>query len=435
MNGKASAGRRQRWLCALMILAAVPARAQQAGASQGTSGSAPRTAEQAPAEPQRPKLIAGSEGFALESPAGDFRLRLGGYLQGDGRLYAGDSSNLGTDSFLLRRVRPQLQGTLGKRFDFYLMTDFGGGGTSVQDAYLDARFSPLLRVRVGKFKPPVGLERLQSGANLLFVERALPTALVPNRDVGVQLHGELGGGRLAYALALQNGTQDGGSSDGDGNDSKDVALRVFARPGLGRADVWHGLGLGIAGQLGRQTTLASQSYRTPGQLAFFSYASGVAQDGTRRRLVPQGYFYSGPFGLLGEYAISSTPLTGPGGRGRIHNAAWQLAGSWSLTGEPAGFSPRSPARPFDPAKGHWGALELAVRIHRLRVDADVFALGLADAERSARQATAWAAGLNWSLSRNVRYVFDYEQTSFAGGAVSGDRPTERALLLRAQVLF
>ena len=46
------------------------------------------------------------------------------------------------------------------------------------------------KFRFGKFKPPVGLERLVSDSDMLFVERALPTDLVPNRDVGVQVYGE-----------------------------------------------------------------------------------------------------------------------------------------------------------------------------------------------------------------------------------------------------
>ena len=101
----------------------------------------------------------------------------------------------------------------------------------------------------------------------------------------------------------------------------------------------------------------------------------------------------------------------------------------------AAFQAVRPNRPFDPAHGGWGAFELAARLHRLSVDPDAFAAGFADASRSARRATAWAVGINWHLSRNVKYVLDYEQTSFRGGAVAGDRPTERAVLLRAQVAF
>ena len=71
------------------------------------------------------------------------------------------------------------------------MSDFGGGTAVVQDAYVDARFSKVFNLRAGKQKPPLGQERLLSATDILFIERALPTALVPNRDVGVQVYGEL----------------------------------------------------------------------------------------------------------------------------------------------------------------------------------------------------------------------------------------------------
>lgn len=394
------------------------------------------------AQPQAPSAAKpAGDSFTIQTESGDSRLRVGGYVQGDGRLFVDDGARLGTNTLLLRRARPQLQGTLAKRFDFSLMADFGGGSASVQDAYLDARFAPYFRVRAGKFKAPVGLERLQSGANLLFVERALPTLLLPNRDIGLQLHGEIAAGVLAWALALQNGTADGGSVDGDSNDGKEISGRLFAQPFKRAKGPLRGLGLGISGQTGKETAAAA-SYKTPGQLTFFSYATGVTADGTRQRLSPQGYFYLGPFGALGEYALSSTPLVKPDEddpantrRVRVRNASWQAAASVFLTGEKAAFSAVTPAKPFDPAKGQWGALELAVRVHRLSVGAQVFDVGLADPSKSARKATAWAVGVNWYLNRNVKYVLDYEQTAFVGGAVDGNRPTERALLARAQVLF
>ena len=64
-----------------------------------------------------------------------------------------------------------------------------------------------------------------------FLERGLPTQLVPNRDVGVQLHGKLWGNTLAYQVGYFNGTEDGGSGDIETtDDGKDVAARLFVQP-------------------------------------------------------------------------------------------------------------------------------------------------------------------------------------------------------------
>ncbi len=63
---------------------------------------------------------------------------------------------------ILRRVRPTFSGTVYKYVDYFFRPDFGQGTTVIYDAYLELTYFPAAKVRVGKFKPPVGLERLQS---------------------------------------------------------------------------------------------------------------------------------------------------------------------------------------------------------------------------------------------------------------------------------
>jgi phosphate-selective porin OprO/OprP len=391
-----------------------------------------------PAPDEKPKdapvkVSGGSDGFVIQSGDGDYRLRIGGYLQADGRFFLGDDENAAANTFLLRRVRPVLQVTLAKRFDVYLVPDFGGGAAVIQDAYLDSKFTTAFRVRVGKFKAPFGLERSQSGSNLLFAERALATSLTPNRDVGVQVHGELADGILAYAAAVLDGAPDGTSVDADTNDGKDVAFRAFALPWKKRKGGPQ-IGLGIGATFGKQEGPAP-TYRTPGQISFFSYATGVTASGSRDRISPQAYVYAGLFGLIGEYAWSKQRLLRGADRFTVRNDAWQVAVSALLTGEKAGWAAVKPAKPFDPSKGHWGAFELAARVHALDVDDAAFTSALADPTRSASKAEAWAVGLNWYLNRNVKYVVNFEQSRFDGGRVGGNRRNENAILFRAQVLF
>ena len=80
------------------------------------------------------------------------------------------------------------------------------------DAYIDVRFSPTFRVRIGKDKTPVGLEQLYADYALLFPERTLASNLVPNRDVGVQAQGEVAG-VLTYVGGVFNGVPDGANGD------------------------------------------------------------------------------------------------------------------------------------------------------------------------------------------------------------------------------
>ncbi len=398
----------------------------------GTAGAAPSTAKPAAAEPA--KVSAEPEGFFVQSSSGDYRLQFNAILQADGRFFAKDPARLETDSFLLRSGRPILQATVGGRFDLALVPDFGQGQSLIQDAYIDARVSPKARLRVGKLKTPFGLERLQAESSLQLVERALPTDIVPNRDVGVQISGDLRGGVVSYAVALLNGVLDGASQDLATADAKDGVARVFLRPFRRGDGPLRGLGFGMATTLGRQQG-PLPSYRTPGQVVFFSYVKDATADGRRIRLSPQASFYGGPLGLLAEYVRSTQAVRRDPVRANVTNDAWQVTASWLLTGEKATPGTLKPRRSFDPGKGGWGALELAARVHQLRVGDNAFSSGFADLTKSARKATAWGLDLHWYLNRNVKYVVNFEQTRFDGGAAAGDRETENVAFFRAQLAF
>jgi phosphate-selective porin OprO/OprP len=384
-----------------------------------------------------PKLTAGKDGFVLQSSSGDYRLQLRGYVHFDGRFFPSDEGKLAVDNFLLRRVRPIFAGTVGRHFEFQIMPDFGMGTTVLQDAWLDVNYSPKLRVRVGKLKSPVGLERLQSATAITFVERAYPTALVPNRDVGVMLHGELAGGVLAYAAGLFDGAPDGGSVDLDLADGKDLAGRVFLSPWKRSDSALKGLGFGIGGTTGRQTG-ALPAYRTGGQVSLLTIASGVTYDGTRNRLSPQLSFYTGRFGLMAEYAWSESWVQKAATETRTQfiGEAWQATATLTLTGEPASYAGVRPREAFEPGTGKWGALELAARANGIEVGTEALRDGILEQARSARRAFAWAVGLNWTLSRNLKQTVDFERTTFTGGAEGGaDRPAENALFVRSQISF
>ena len=393
-----------------------------------------------------PILQADNSGFALKSAKGDFQLRLRAVVQADARFFLDDDAKNGTDTFLIRKARPILEGTVFRDFDFRLMPDFGSDTTALFDAYLEWKYWSWLKVRAGKFKPPVGLEQLQEDQNTLFAERALPTGLVPNRDIGVQLRGDLWEGVVQYQVGVFNGVVDGVNGGIDNNDSKDFEGRIFLEPfKKTELEPLQGLGFGIAGTIGHQDgSLATPNvptFKTPGQNTFFRYSTGAAltntpvADGRRDRIAPQGYYYWGPFGLLGEYYISEQEVVKGPSRDYLRNSAWQVAGSLVLTGERASFRGVTPKNPFDPKKGTWGALELAGRYSDLRIDPDVFPT-FASLSSSAQEARAWAVGLNWYLNKNVKFVADFEETHFDGGAAGGkNREPERVVFTRAQVAF
>ena len=383
------------------------------------------------------------DGFSLKSADGRYLLRFRGYFQSDGRLFPSTETVGGLDNLLIRRARPIVEATVGQYFDFRLMPDFGGASPAIFDAYWDGKFAPQFTVRAGKYKPPLGLERLQSATDIAFAERGLPTNLVPSRDVGLQIAGDISQGLFAYQVGVFNGVPDLANGGDDLSNAKDFAGRLFVQPF--KNGTLRGLGVGVAGSTGfeRGSTTAPglPSYRTPGQETLFRYhtssttpASNVFANGKRTRLSPQGYFYTGPLGLLGEYVISRNEVTQTGVTAELEHTAWGTTGSFFLTGEKAGFRSPTPRKPFDLKEGGFGALEVVARYGELALDAASFPT-YATATASAQKAESWGIGVNWHFTRAVKIAVNYERTTFTGGAATGDREPENAVISRFQTSF
>ena len=392
-----------------------------------------------------PTVTATRDGLAVRSADNAFSFRLRGYVQSDARFFGANGPVApGTSTFLLRRVRPIFEATAYKYFGVRLMPDFGGGQAVLYDAYAEAKPNTALNVRVGKFKPPIGLERLQSATDVRFVERGLPTNLVPNRDVGVQLYGDLAKARIQYQVGAFDGAPDAANIDGDASTGKDVAGRLFLRPFATNAS-GPDLGIGIAGSTGtEQGTLTAPglgAYRTTGQLALFRYRTDgtapntVLADGRRTRVSPQGYLYVGPVGVLAEYVRSTHAVRRATNAAALTNQAWQVSGSWVLTGERESYASVSPDHPLDGSKsGGLGALELVARYGVLTTDAAAFPT-FAEGATQARRARAAGVGLNWRLTRGLLFAVNYERTQLDGPDTAAVRHTEHAVLTRLQLGF
>jgi phosphate-selective porin OprO/OprP len=387
-----------------------------------------------------PKITIGSDGFSFGNADGSYAVQLKGVLQVDSRTFFHDAGIVGNDTFLLRRARPVLQGTVARDFDFLFVPDFGGSSVQIFDAYLNYRYRPELQLRAGKMKSPIGLEQLQADVDILFNERSLVTDLLPNRDIGIVLQGDILGGVASYAAGIFNGVGDGRStSNFDLEDDKAFEGRVFFQP-FKTTSIYplQGLGFGLGGSyesmqktntagLPATTGGTLAGFVTDGQQQFFAYnpAGGavVVADGKHWRLSPQAYYYNGPFGLLGEYIISDQRVTRVLGPSRItrrlENTAWQVTGSWVLTGEDAAYKGGViPRHPFNPLAGGWGAWQLVGRYEQLDIDNDAFPL-FSNPASSATFAGAWSVGLNWYLNRNFLIKASFSHTDFRGGGVPG----------------
>ena len=404
---------------------------------------------------EAPIVKVGEDGFSLSSPNHDYNIAFGGILQGDGRFFAsGNDKNVGS-TFFLNRVRPIITGSVAKYYNFNITPDFGQGRVTLQDAYLNITYWDYASLRTGKFKAPLDLERLQSDRDLEFSERSEIQNLVPNRDTGFSLHGRLFDGRINYDAALMNGVPNDTAADTtdlDTNDGKDFVGRIFATPFELTERPWiKGLGFGIAGSYGNERGNTISVYKTYGMSTWFSYTKGVTASGLRARLEPQLYYYLRGFGLMAEYAQDSHSLNrfttvGKAPHVRLINATdtftdtgYFAQASYILTGEDASYGWVKPYHFFDPRNGRYGAWEVAARISNVAAQTRQFQLGFADPSLSAKTATEWALGLNWYLTSNIKWQFDYANTFFNGGAgktgAPKDRPNESVFESQLQISF
>ncbi|HEX7036458.1 MAG TPA: porin [Pseudomonadales bacterium] len=358
-------------------------------------------------------------------------MEIGGYLQSDARFFD-DSDVEQTDTFLIRRARANFDGSFGEDVTFRIGAEFGNGADGeLYDAYVDWAAFPVGSLRVGKFKPPIGLELLQSNQRLWFTERSLVDNLVPSRDVGIVWQTS---GRLEAAFGVFNQATDRLRESDDVDDRKTFVARLFGQP-FGSGPL-AGLGIGVAGSYGKADQAAAESTaQTTGRNTVFRYAPTALRDGTESRISPQFYWFLGPVGILGEYVVSELELTDGTTREEIANEAWQVAWSWVITGEENSWKGVKPDSTYRVGGSGWGAFELVARVSSIEFDDDLFPL-FADPGSSVSEARAYEAGLNWYPNSALKVALNVARTEFDGGAGGGaDREDEDLLLARLQIAF
>lgn len=446
-----------------------------------------------------PVTTIGDKGVSIKSAKGDYEFKFRGLMQLDTRVYLDDFNPTGialtpttnrdslytNDTAFLRRIEPIFEFTAGKIAYIYIKPNFAPSNSAARnsadtgtinveaaqfsDYYGELRLNPAVNFRIGRFKEPVGLEQLQSSSALTFIERGFVNELAPNRDIGIQVAGDVLGSTLNYAFAWFNGAPDG--RDGafqDQDNRKELVGRLFAEPFKNSPGFLQGLGIGIGGTVGPKrgsgTYFVPAGYRSPGQQTIFSYigsaasvvipdgtdadtlpdtttaVTGVAAVGDQTRISPQFYYYRNSFGLLGEYITSKQELARGTTQATLENSAWQAVASYVVTGEDASYrGVVKPNQSFKWGGEGWGALEIALRYGVLDIDDDAFAgtstTRFANPATAVSEAKTYGIGTNWYLNSNLKLLLNYSDTSFEGGAVSGDRKDEKTVFGRFQVSF
>ncbi len=197
-------------LAAAVLVAATPSRAEvdllQRLVEKGILTEAERQ-ELERREP--PARLASGRGLAYESRDGRFSGALYGY--GQVRYTFQDlEDEPDVSTFSVQRVRVGLKGHAFRkdvRYKVYVNVYSGNEkGTDLFDYYVDYVPVRWSGVRVGAYKVPYGVQWTTSASKLQFVERTTVDGNFRfDRDTGVDVHGEVLAGTLAYDLGVFNG--------------------------------------------------------------------------------------------------------------------------------------------------------------------------------------------------------------------------------------
>ncbi len=180
-----------------LLLAPAPALAQGPAAPADPTPAAPGGRSGAPGEgppaaaPALPNKIGP---FVLRTADGGSSLQPGFTLQLQVREVSKDQgqdlARLNEATFIARRIRPTLGGTLlTADLSYYLHLSTAPGSLELMDAYLDYQLLRHLRLRGGQFKVPFTRYRIQSFKNLTLVDWSINTKWFgAERQMGLALH-------------------------------------------------------------------------------------------------------------------------------------------------------------------------------------------------------------------------------------------------------
>jgi len=374
----------------------------------------------------------------VASADGRFKFALRSVVQFDAAHYnvsprtAANDLGSGTN---FRRARLGFDGTAFKDWNYALWGEFGGsGGESalLNQAYIEyAGFKPFgleepLRLRIGAWATPAGLEDATSNTESLFLERAAVAELVRNFATG---DGRTGVGATLrgprwYASALFSGKVVGTPATAEFDQQSGYALRVAFNPIKG-ADYDVHVGANLQSILNPADTtggpVSARAVRLQERPEL--RVSGL-------RLVDTGAINSDglkAYGLEGGASFKNFYAAGEWYKIDVNRqgisafdpsfSGWYVQGAWTITGERhawsnanGGFTGVKPAKTFDRSKGTWGALELAARYSVLDLNDHAGVSRLAAPAGGVRggEQKITTVGLNWYPNNTVRFLLDYQ---------------------------
>jgi len=353
----------------------------------------------------------------FSDPDGNFTFHPRGMIELDYAAYnertGGYRFNDGTD---VRRGRFGFDGTFFKKFRYRIDAEYVKNSVNLLDAYIQYAPSADWLLTVGQHKAPFGLEGNTSDAFNTFLERGMANAAFgavgAERRVGASLG--FADKHLTATVGLfgaAEGVQRNAATPGE---TRGVNGRVTWEPISEPGKVLHVGASGYHVSHFANNTISSLGDRPNtrvdgGRIESINITGTAPVGGPETGAKAATYLGAeaaavyGPFSVQGEYNHLS--INRFGDASTLDFDGFYVYGSLFLTGESRTFRKGvvdrlKPHANFDPAKGTWGAVELALRYDQLDLtDLDFSPLS--------HKAQTFTGAVNWYLNPNLKLMFNY----------------------------
>ena len=413
----------------------------------------------------------------------DSLMNINGLYVNDGRIQVPIARSNSIQRYWIRRARPNLQGDVYDYINYYFDVDFGLSNYAVYDAFVDVNYYRLLGFQFGfQMSLLSGIENYFENFGYLsraFTQEMSHTQmLAPDRQFGFMFHGSLGpSGEEPYFRGLSLlGFDDffsyqfgffSGIADHeypmnnfdvnvnllrqDTNLLKyDFEWRIFMNPFIKEGHhVLKHLGVGVAGSNGSALnqehlpTLVSIAQNMLYNYEFNpNYSSyQVIANGNRNRIHPQATWSYGALGIIADWTETNQTLASSMVSTNLirhvikqQNSASMISFIYNLSQEEFNLFHFFPNNNFKPLDLHsLGGFQLVFRLSQLNLDPVVFNdtfnvtqngkdytfYYFVDPRTSIQKANSWSIGLNWYWTQNLRFTFEYDQSSYIGGCSTG----------------
>ena len=421
-----------------------------------------------------PKVTLANARPQIVSADGDFKFALRAIGQFDAAhtnvspLTTANDIGSGTN---IRRARLGFDATAFKYWNFALWGEFGGSGSeasALNQAYVEYTglrpfsFADPIRLRVGAWATPAGLEDATSSTELVFIERPAVEEMLRGLDAG---DGREGAGVFAsgprwYVSGVLTGKVPGAPATAVNDQQEGFLARLAINP-LHGADFDVHLGGGVQGVLkpadtapgapvAKALTLAQQPELRVDSNSTKLVSTGAisAKSLTAYNAEAGASFHN--FYVASEWFKIDVDRTLVGTAASPFNpsfSGWYVQGAWTLTGERHIWSSANggfrgifkPRRDFDPKAGGWGAWEIAARYSVLDLNDHAGLSGHATPLGGIRGGVQklTTVGLDWYPNSVVRFLVDYQTGHVdrlsATGADAGEHLN--AIAFRSQFAF